>query len=112
MAGYPLPSRRRRLRSWKRAPAALKNLGAQPAGPSAGTFSVALSLRTARAETAKLTVDLKPGAGGLHVLSEDPNDMTNRFDEPAYQAPKDELSGHIARRANNVGPLNEPVGMA
>ena len=73
---------------------------------------VALSLRTVRTETAKLTVDLASGAGEMYDLSSDPNEMTNRFDDPAYKALKDELLGYIARRANDIGPLNEPVGMA
>ncbi len=73
---------------------------------------VGLSLRTVRTETAKLTVDLKSGAGELYDLAADPGEMTNRFDDPAAKALKDRLMGCIARRPNDIGPTREPVGMA
>ena len=72
-------------RCWKptvrraRSPSANGNcIPTAPASPS--------SLRTVRTETAKLTVDLKSGAGELYDLSNDPNEMTNRFDDPAYKS--------------------------
>ena len=73
---------------------------------------VGLSLRTARTETAKLTVEMQSGAGELYDLSSDPLEMTNCFDDPSYKALKDRLLGYIAKRPNDVGPTHEPVGMA
>ena len=73
---------------------------------------VALSLRTVRTETAKLTIDQRSGAGELYVLSEDPHELSNRFDDPNYADLKHQLLGYIAQRPNDVGPVREPVGMA
>lgn len=73
---------------------------------------VALSLKTVRTETAKLTIDQRSGEGELYVLLEDPNELINRFDDPAYSELKQQLLGYIAQRPNDVGPLREPVGMA
>ncbi len=57
-------------------------------------------------------LDQWSGEGELYVLSEDPNEMSNRFHELACQALKDALLRFIARRPNDIGPLREPVGMA
>ncbi|MGI9524608.1 MAG: sulfatase-like hydrolase/transferase, partial [Hyphomicrobiaceae bacterium] len=73
---------------------------------------VALSLRTVRTQTAKLTVDQISGDGELYDLANDPDEMANRFHDPDYKALKDQLLGYIARRPNDIGPVNEPVGMA
>jgi arylsulfatase A-like enzyme len=73
---------------------------------------VALSLRTVRTASAKMTVDMKSGAGEMYDLANDPGEMVNRFDDPAFKALKDELLGYIATRPNDVGPLHEPIGMA
>ena len=73
---------------------------------------VALSLRTVRTVAAKMTVDLKSGTGELYDLASDPNEMANRFDDPAFKSLKDELMGYIAQRPNDIGTLNEPVGVA
>nr|MDJ0640401.1 sulfatase-like hydrolase/transferase [Paracoccaceae bacterium] len=73
---------------------------------------VALSLRTVRTETAKLTVDLQSGAGELYDLAADPDEMSNVFDDPAYAKLRAELEGHLARRPNDIGPNREQVGMA
>ena len=56
---------------------------------------VGLSLRTARTETAKLTVELQSGAGELYDLRDDPREMVNRFDDPSYKALKDELDAYM-----------------
>ena len=73
---------------------------------------VALSLRTVRTATAKMTVDLRTGAGEMYDLANDPDEMVNRFEDPAFKTMKDELLGCIGTRPNDVGPLHEPVGMA
>ncbi|MEZ5649754.1 MAG: sulfatase-like hydrolase/transferase [Burkholderiaceae bacterium] len=73
---------------------------------------VALSLRTVRTESAKLTIDRRSGAGELYDLADDPHEMVNRFDDPAYRALRDELQSYLDRRPADEGPLHEPVGMA
>ena len=43
-----------------------------------------LQLRTVRTKTHKCTFDLDSGAGELYDLMNDPEEMVNRFDDPAY----------------------------
>ncbi|MEZ5658267.1 MAG: sulfatase-like hydrolase/transferase [Burkholderiaceae bacterium] len=73
---------------------------------------VALSLRTVRTETAKMTIDRHSGAGELYDLADDPHEMINRFDDPGYRALREELQGYIDSRPADEGPLHDPVGMA
>ncbi|MEM6275612.1 MAG: sulfatase-like hydrolase/transferase [Pseudomonadota bacterium] len=73
---------------------------------------VALSLRTVRTKTMKLTVDALSGAGEMYDLSADPDEMRNVFDDPGYAASRAELEGYLAERPDDMVPNNVQVGMA
>ena len=73
---------------------------------------VALSLRTVRTRTHKLTVDMQSGAGELYDLENDPHELVNLF-EAANAAPiRAELEAMIASRPDDALPLQTQVGMA
>lgn len=71
---------------------------------------VALSLRTVRTRTAKLTVDLRSGAGEMYDLARDPHEMRNLFDDPDHGALRADLEHLLAQRPDDIGPINTPVG--
>jgi arylsulfatase A-like enzyme len=72
-----------------------------------------LKLRTVRTKTHKCTFELDSGAGELYDLIEDPDEMTNRFDDPAYAKVRKELHDMMRARPGEVlETLAEPVGMA
>lgn len=71
---------------------------------------VALSLRTVRTRDAKLTVDLRSGAGEMYDLAADPDEMRNLFDDPAHGALQAALMAHVEARPNDIGPNRAPVG--
>ncbi|MEO1681513.1 MAG: sulfatase-like hydrolase/transferase [Pseudomonadota bacterium] len=71
---------------------------------------VALSLRTVRTKTAKLTVDLRSGAGEMYDLEIDPHEMVNLFDQPDQADLRAKLEGYLHSRPNDIGPINAPVG--
>lgn len=71
---------------------------------------VALSLRTVRTRKAKLTMDLRSGAGEMYDLVHDPNEMENLFDDPAHAALQAELTGYIHERPDDMVPNRTPVG--
>ena len=74
---------------------------------------VGLKLRTVRTKTHKCTFELDSGAGELYDLVNDPEEMVNRFDDPAYAAVRRELHEMmLARPGDIVQPLAEPIGMA
>jgi arylsulfatase A-like enzyme len=74
---------------------------------------VAVKLRTVRTRTHKCTFELDSGAGELYDLVNDPEEMTNRFDDPAYRAVRNELHAMMrARPGEVVAELAEPIGMA
>ncbi len=73
---------------------------------------VALSLRTVRTKTHKLTVDLQSGAGELYDLSSDPHELTNLFDAPIAKTVQSELMAMIAARPDDIGPNQTQIGMA
>lgn len=74
---------------------------------------VELRLRTVRTKTHKLTIDLLSGAGELYDLGNDPHEMTDRFDDPAYAGIRDDLVRMIHSRPQDVlEPALEQVGMA
>jgi arylsulfatase A-like enzyme len=73
---------------------------------------VELQLRTVRTRRYKLTLDLLSGAGEMYDLQEDPDEMDNRFSDPAMAAVQKELTDMIASRPNDaVAPLPQ-IGMA
>lgn len=77
-----------------------------------GRVGVGLSLRTVRSKTAKLTVDLKSGAGEMYDLEKDPDELTNVFDDPDYAALKSDLTLILMTRPDDMRPNQTPVGMA
>ena len=77
-----------------------------------GRVGVALSLQTVRTGTDKLTLDLRSGAGELYDLRNDPHEMENRFDDPAYAARRRELEDMIRARPDDMRPVGTAIGMA
>ena len=73
---------------------------------------VALSLRTVRTKTHKLTVDFRSGAGELYDLVNDPAEVRNLFDAPAAAGVRRDLEALLARRPDDIGPNRTPVGIA
>ncbi len=63
---------------------------------------VTLQLRTVRTATAKLTLDLISGAGEMYDLGNDPDEMTNLFNDPGHAALQRELTDRIHARP---GPI-------
>jgi arylsulfatase A-like enzyme len=59
---------------------------------------VALELRTVRTRDAKLTVDLISGAGEMYDLKNDPDEMTNLFEDTGYAVLRKELNEMITSR--------------
>ena len=79
----------------------------------ASRCGVALKLRTVRTRTHKCTFELDSGAGELYDLKNDPEEMTNRFEDPAYAGVRRELHDMMRARPGEVlQTLAEPVGMA
>ncbi|MGE3538003.1 MAG: sulfatase-like hydrolase/transferase [Candidatus Tectimicrobiota bacterium] len=74
---------------------------------------VGLQLRTVRTRTLKATFELASGAGELYDLANDPDEMVNRFDDPAYARRRQELEDMMRARPGAVlAQLPEPIGMA
>lgn len=73
---------------------------------------VALSLRVVRTETHKMTLDLQSGAGELYDLAEDPDEMINRFDDPAYAEIQAKLKTMLMKRPADQIDLQVQVGLA
>ena len=78
----------------------------------ANRVGVQLSLRTVRTKTHKLTLELGSGAGELYDLANDPHELINCFDDPAYATIRAELTAMIAERPDDAGPIRQPVGAA
>lgn len=73
---------------------------------------VALSLRTARAKNAKLTMDLRTGAGEMYDLRADPHETHNLFDDSAAKSMRARLREMINSRPDDMLPEQTPVGIA
>ncbi|WP_164660125.1 sulfatase-like hydrolase/transferase [Tropicibacter sp. Alg240-R139] len=73
---------------------------------------VALSLRCVRTETDKLTMDMRSGAGEMYDLTQDPNEMINVFNEPAYAERRARLLTYLDQRPDDIGPVRRAVGPA
>jgi N-sulfoglucosamine sulfohydrolase-like protein len=74
---------------------------------------VALKLRIVRTKTHKCTFELISGVGELYDLASDPEEMDNRYDDPAYARVRKELEEMMwARPGPVLDELPEPVGMA
>jgi len=73
---------------------------------------VPLKLHTVRTKTHKCTFELESGAGELYDLVNDPEEMVNRFDDPAYAKVRKMLEDTMrARPGKALARLPEPVGM-
>ncbi len=73
---------------------------------------VALSLRTVRTKTHKMTVDARTGAGELYDLVNDPHELTNLFDQESAAAIQAELTAFMDSRPDDIIPNQVQVGMA
>ncbi|MEM9011109.1 MAG: sulfatase-like hydrolase/transferase [Pseudomonadota bacterium] len=73
---------------------------------------VALSLRTVRTATHKLTVELQSGAGELYDLAADPYETRNLFGLAEAAGVERELRAMLAARPDDAGPPRTPVGTA
>lgn len=73
---------------------------------------VALSLRTVRTKTHKLTVDLQSGSGELYDLENDPVELRNLFNTDEARDIQTALMNYIQSRPNDMRPNAVQVGMA
>ena len=74
---------------------------------------VGLQLRTVRTRTHKCTFELGSGAGELYDLAHDPEEMVNRFDDPAYKGERDALEQMMRERPGPIREmLPEPIAMS
>ena len=73
---------------------------------------VALSLRTVRTKTHKMTVDMLSGAGELYDMQKDPDETMNLFDDPAASETKKLLTSYMEMRPNDISPNSIQIGMA
>ncbi len=73
---------------------------------------VALSLRTVRTRTHKLTLDLQSGAGELYDLENDPHELVNLFEAEHAAGVRAELETMLHSRPDDALPLQTQVGMA
>ncbi|MEM7336085.1 MAG: sulfatase-like hydrolase/transferase [Chloroflexota bacterium] len=71
---------------------------------------VQLSLRTVRTKTHKLTIDLISGDGELYDLINDPYELENIFNDPAFSKIQESLLKFVHARPDDAGPLRKPVG--
>jgi arylsulfatase A-like enzyme len=75
----------------------------------AGRVGVALDLRTVRTKRYRMTLELKSDAGELYDMQEDPHEMVNRYDDPAYASVRRELADMIASARRDVPTPDLPV---
>lgn len=73
---------------------------------------VALSLRTVRTKTHKMTVDYQSGAGELYDLVTDPDEMSNLFDDSTAADIRSKLDIMLAARPDDMREIQSQVGMA
>jgi len=73
---------------------------------------VELQLQTVRTRRHKLTLEQISGAGEMYDLQEDPGEMRNCFDDPAYAVVRRELLDMVAARPADQTAALPQVGMA
>lgn len=74
---------------------------------------IELQLRTVRARSHKLTLDLLSGAGELYDLEVDPYEIANRFDDPGLRNVQRTLTDMIRSRPDDaMSPPLPQIGMA
>jgi arylsulfatase A-like enzyme len=74
---------------------------------------VPLELHTVRAKDWKCTIERVSGAGEMYDLRNDPDEMRNVYDDPAYAAMRRDAQALIEARPGGVLPTRLPsVGMA
>ena len=74
---------------------------------------VALELRTVRTRTHKCTFELRSGAGELYDLVNDPGEMNDVFDDPAYAKARKALEELMRARPGKLREsLPEPIAMS
>jgi arylsulfatase A-like enzyme len=78
----------------------------------ASRCGVDLALCTVRTETLKLTIEANSGAGELYDLVNDPDEMVNRFGDPAYSAQQKNLMDMMHSRPDDISAVLPQVGMA
>lgn len=78
----------------------------------ASRCGIDLALRTVRTQTHKLTLELNTGAGELYDLRDDPDEMVNRFSDPALGGERRRLADMIASRPSDARSPLPQVGMA
>lgn len=73
----------------------------------------ALDLRVVRTERYKCTMEYASGEGEMYDLQEDPYELVNRFDDPAYAGVRREMLDRLNERPGGFrAQLDEPVGIA
>jgi arylsulfatase A-like enzyme len=74
---------------------------------------VPLELHTVRAKDWKCTIERVSGAGEMYDLRNDPDEMRNVYDDPAYAAMRRDAQALIEDRPGGVLPTRLPIiGMA
>jgi arylsulfatase A-like enzyme len=113
-AGVPLPNAKhsRSLKALIQTEHASRDFALSEWDLRASRSGVDVDLRTVRTKTAKLTIDLRSGAGELYDLANDPHEMDNRFDDPGCTKLRRELEDMVRSRPNDMRPRVAQVGMA
>jgi len=76
-------------------------------------LGVALELRAVRTARHSYTLELGSGSGELYDLQEDPQQLVNRFDDPAWGNVRKQMQDLLMARPGPVRVvLTEPVGIA
>ena len=76
-------------------------------------LGVALQLRTVRTQRYSCTVELGSCEGELYDLQEDPQQLVNRFNDPACASVREQMQTLLRQRPGPVREvLAEPIGMA
>ena len=73
---------------------------------------LALNLRVARTKNAKLVYEELSDTGEMYILSEDPGEMDNVYNDPAYSKIQKELMDMIRSRPDDALPEIEQVAMS